>query len=45
VFQRVMSAKNEKTAVRGALFGAVCTCVRFHPLFLAYCATLIDPRW
>lgn len=44
VFQRVMSAKNEKTAVRGALFGGSLYFVfAFVPLFLAYCATLIDP--
>ncbi|HUX89096.1 MAG TPA: sodium:solute symporter family protein [Gallionellaceae bacterium] len=44
VFQRVMSAKNEKTAVRGALFGGGLYFVfAFVPLFLAYCATLIDP--
>lgn len=44
VFQRVMSAKNEKTAVRGALFGGGLYFVfAFIPLFLAYCATLIDP--
>jgi Na+/proline symporter len=45
VFQRVMSAKNEKTAVRGALFGGGLYFVfAFVPLFLAYCATLIDPE-
>ena len=44
VFQRVMSAKNERTAVRGALFGGGLYFVfAFIPLFLAYCATLIDP--
>jgi len=44
VFQRVMSAKNEKTAVRGALFGGSLYFVfAFVPLFLAYSATLIDP--
>jgi solute:Na+ symporter, SSS family len=44
VFQRVMSAKNEKTAVRGALFGGGLYFVfAFIPLFLAYCAMLIDP--
>jgi len=44
VFQRVMSARNEKTAVRGALFGGGLYFVfAFIPLFLAYCATLIDP--
>jgi solute:Na+ symporter, SSS family len=44
VFQRVMSAKNEKTAVRGALLGGSLYFVfAFVPLFLAYSATLIDP--
>ncbi|HQS57023.1 MAG TPA: sodium:solute symporter family protein [Gallionellaceae bacterium] len=44
VFQRVMSAKNEKTAVRGALFGGgLYFLFAFVPLFLAYSATLIDP--
>ena len=44
VFQRVMSARNEKTAVRGALFGGGLYFVfAFIPLFLAYSATLIDP--
>ena len=44
VFQRVMSAKNEKTAVRGAIFGGGLYFIfAFIPLFLAYCATLIDP--
>jgi len=44
VFQRVMSAKNENTAVRGALLGgSLYFMFAFVPLFLAYCATLIDP--
>ncbi len=44
VFQRVMSAKNEKTAVRGALLGGSLYFIfAFIPLFLAYSATLIDP--
>lgn len=44
VFQRVMSARNEKTAVRGAILGGSLYFVfAFIPLFLAYCATLIDP--
>jgi SSS family transporter len=44
VFQRVMSAKNEKTAVRGSLLGGSMYFIfAFIPLFLAYCATLIDP--
>ena len=45
VFQRVMSAKNEKTAVRGAIIGGSLYFVfAFIPLFLAYSATLIDPN-
>lgn len=45
VFQRVMSAKNEKTAVRGAIFGGSLYFVfAFVPLFLAYSASLIDPE-
>ena len=44
VFQRITSAKNEMTAVRGSLLGgtlyfAFC----FIPMFLAYAATLVDP--
>ena len=44
VFQRITSAKNEQTAVRGSLLGAVLYfgfC--FVPMFLAYSATLVDP--
>ncbi len=44
VFQRVMSAKNEKTAVMGAVSGgALYFAFAFIPIFLAYSATLIDP--
>ena len=44
VFQRVMSAKNEKTAVRGAIFGGgLYFLFAFVPLYLAYSASLIDP--
>jgi Na+/proline symporter len=44
VFQRITSAKDEATAVRGSLLGgtlyfAFC----FVPMFLAYAATLVDP--
>lgn len=44
VFQRITSAKDEGTAVRGSLLGgtlyfAFC----FVPMFLAYAATLVDP--
>ena len=44
VFQRVMSAKNEKTAVRGAMLGgSLYFLFAFIPIFLAYSASLIDP--
>ncbi len=44
VFQRVMSAKDEKTAVRGTVLGGsfyILFC--FVPIFIAYGATLLDP--
>jgi SSS family solute:Na+ symporter len=45
VFQRVTSAKDEKTAVRGSLIGAAAYfCFAFVPMFLAYSALLIDPK-
>jgi SSS family transporter len=45
VFQRVTSAKNEKTAVRGTLIGAAAYfCFAFVPIFLAYAALLVDPK-
>jgi SSS family solute:Na+ symporter len=44
VFQRITSAKDERTAVRGALLGAILYLgFCFVPMFLAYAATLIDP--
>src|SRR6185437_7732734 len=44
VFQRISSAKDEPTAVRGSLLGAVLYFTFcFVPMFLAYAATLIDP--
>lgn len=44
VFQRVMSARNENTAVRGAVLGGSLYLVfSFIPIFIAYAATLIDP--
>jgi Na+/proline symporter len=44
VFQRISSARNERTAVRGALLGATLYfSFCFVPMFLAYAATLIDP--
>ena len=44
VFQRVMSARNEKTAVAGAILGgSLYFAFAFIPLYLAYSASLIDP--
>jgi SSS family transporter len=44
VFQRVTSAKDEKTAVRGCLVGGgVYFCFAFVPMFIAYAALVIDP--
>jgi solute:Na+ symporter, SSS family len=44
VFQRVTSAKDEKTAVRGTLIGAVVYFFfAFVPMFIAFSALLIDP--
>lgn len=45
VFQRMTSAKNEKTAVRGSVLGGVLYFgFAFVPMFLAYSAMLIDPE-
>ncbi|MDD2913844.1 MAG: sodium:solute symporter family protein [Gallionella sp.] len=45
VFQRMTSAKDEKTAVRGSVLGGVLYfAFAFVPMFLAYAATLIDPK-
>jgi solute:Na+ symporter, SSS family len=45
VFQRVTSAKDEGTAVRGSLIGAAAYfSFAFVPMFLAYSALLIDPQ-
>jgi Na+/proline symporter len=45
VFQRMTSAKDEKTAVRGTVLGGVLYfAFAFVPMFLAYSATLIDPK-
>ena len=45
VFQRMTSAKNEKTAVTGSVLGGVLYFgFAFVPMFLAYSATLIDPK-
>jgi SSS family transporter len=46
VFQRVTSAKDEKTAVRGCLVGgAVYFVFAFVPIFIAYAALVIDPSY
>jgi len=46
VFQRVTSARDEKTAVRGCLIGgAVYFCFAFVPMFIAYAALTIDPGY
>jgi len=45
IFQRVTSAKDERTAVRGTLIGGgAYFCFAFVPIFLAYSALLIDPQ-
>jgi Na+/proline symporter len=44
VFQRVTSAKDEKTAVHATLAGAaIYFCFAFVPIFIAYSALVIDP--
>ena len=44
VFQRVMSAKTENTAVAGSVIGgSLYFCFAFIPMFLAYAASLVDP--
>jgi SSS family solute:Na+ symporter len=44
VFQRMTSAKDEKTAVRGTVIGAVVYfCFAFVPIFIAYAAVVTDP--
>jgi SSS family transporter len=44
VFQRVTSAKNEKTAIRGSLLGGfIYFSFAFVPIFIAYSALVIDP--
>jgi SSS family transporter len=46
VFQRVTSAKDEKTAVRGCLIGGVVYfSFAFVPIFIAYAALVIDPAY
>jgi solute:Na+ symporter, SSS family len=45
VFQRITSAKDEKTAVRGSVLGGSAYFLfAFVPMFLAYSATLLDPN-
>jgi Na+/proline symporter len=44
VFQRITSARDEQTAVRGSLMGAALYFVFcFVPMFIAYSSLLIDP--
>jgi solute:Na+ symporter, SSS family len=46
VFQRVTSAKDEKTAVRGTLLGGALYFVfAFVPMFIAMAAIVIDPKF
>ena len=45
VFQRVSAAKNEKTAALGSVLGgSIYFFFAFVPMFLAYSASLIDPK-
>src|ERR1043165_3449259 len=45
VFQRVQSAKDESTAANSSILGgAMYFCFAFNPMFLAYSASLIDPK-
>jgi solute:Na+ symporter, SSS family len=44
VFQRMTSAKDENTAVRGTIIGAlIYFCFAFVPIFIAYAALVHDP--
>lgn len=46
VFQRITAAKDEKTAVRGSVLGGLLYfAFAFVPMFLAYSATLVDPKF
>lgn len=46
VFQRVTSAKDEKTAIRGCLIGGVVYfSFAFVPMFIAYAALVIEPDY
>jgi solute:Na+ symporter, SSS family len=45
VFQRMTSAKDEKTAVRGTVYGGLIYFVfAFVPIFIAYAAVVTDPN-
>jgi solute:Na+ symporter, SSS family len=45
VFQRVTSAKDEKTAVRGTIIGGlVYFVIAFLPMFIAYAALMLEPK-
>ncbi|MCC9644004.1 sodium:solute symporter family protein [Rhodopirellula sp. JC740] len=45
VFQRVTSAKDERTAMTGTLLGGLFYCLfAFVPMFIAYAAVVIDPN-
>ena len=45
IFQRVMSAKDAKTASRGAIIGGVCYfAFAFVPMFIVACAVLVMPE-
>ncbi len=44
VFQRMTSAKDEKTAMRGTIYGGlIYFCFAFVPIFIAYAAVVADP--
>ena len=44
IFQRVTSAKDEKTAFRGTLLGAVVYfCFAFVPIYIVYAGLMVDP--
>ena len=44
VFQRMTSAKDEKTAVRGTIYGGlIYFCFAFVPIFIVYAAVVSDP--
>ena len=46
VFQRVTSAKDEKTSIRGCLLGGgIYFVFAFVPIFIAYAALVIDPGY